>query len=80
MPREARNLLLPRTFLVAMRLQALATLVLVHLKTTFLFEVAHGASELVKGQRAGRERACKARIWPLIITPEKKPELSVASG
>jgi hypothetical protein len=62
MPRWARNLLLPRTFLVAMRLQAFTTLVLVHLKTTFLFKVAHGASELVKGQRAGHASVCKARI------------------
>jgi len=80
MLRSARNLLLPRTFLVAMRLQALTTLVLVHLKTTFLFKVTHGASELVKGQRAGRLHGCKARIWPLFVTPQKKPELSVADG
>jgi hypothetical protein len=39
----ALTLLLPRTLLMAMRLQALATLVLVHLRTTFLFQVTHGA-------------------------------------
>jgi hypothetical protein len=37
------SLLLPRAFLVTMRLQALAALVLVHLQTAFLFQVAHGA-------------------------------------
>ncbi len=38
---ETRNLLLPRTLLMPMRLQAFAALVLVHLQTTFLFEIAH---------------------------------------
>jgi hypothetical protein len=35
------GLLLPRALLVAMRLQALAALMLVHLQPTFLFQVAH---------------------------------------
>jgi|GEM_PF-4229125 len=39
--RKMRNSLLPRTLLVPMRLQALTALVLVHLQTTFLFEIAH---------------------------------------
>ena len=42
----ARNtpmaLLLPRALLVAIRLQSLPALVLVHLQTTLLFQVAHG--------------------------------------
>ncbi len=38
---ETRDLLLPRTLLMPMRLQAFAALVLVHLQTTFLFEIAH---------------------------------------
>jgi hypothetical protein len=36
------GLFLPRTLLVAIRLQALPALVLVHLQSTFLFQVAHG--------------------------------------
>jgi hypothetical protein len=35
-------LLLPGALLVAIRLQALLALMLVHLKTAFLFQVAHG--------------------------------------
>jgi hypothetical protein len=35
-------LLLPRALLVAMGFQALAALVLVHLETTLLFQIAHG--------------------------------------
>ncbi len=38
---QMRNSLLPRALLVAMRLQALTALVLVHLQTTLLFEIAH---------------------------------------
>ena len=38
---KLRNSLLPRALLVAIRLQALPALVLVHLQTTFLFEIAH---------------------------------------
>ena len=34
-------LLLPRALLVAMGFQALAALVLVHLETTLLFQIAH---------------------------------------
>src|SRR5215207_8635529 len=37
--------LLPRTLLVAIRLQALSALVLVHLQTTFLFQISHGDLE-----------------------------------
>jgi hypothetical protein len=33
--------LLPRALLVAIRLQALPALVLIHLQTTFLFQIAH---------------------------------------
>ena len=36
------SLFLPRAFLVAVRLQALAALVLVHLQPAFLLQVAHG--------------------------------------
>jgi hypothetical protein len=35
------DLLLPRALFVAVRLQALSALVLVHLQTTFLFQVTH---------------------------------------
>ena len=37
----ARGLFLPRTLLVPVRLQALPALVLVHLQTAFLLQVAH---------------------------------------
>ena len=40
--RVIARLLLPRALLVAIRFQALAALVLVHLQTAFLFQVAHG--------------------------------------
>jgi hypothetical protein len=36
------RLLLPRALLVAVRFQALSALVLVHLQTTFLFQITHG--------------------------------------
>jgi hypothetical protein len=36
------KLLLPSTLLVAIGLQALSALVLVHLKAAFLFEISHG--------------------------------------
>jgi hypothetical protein len=36
---------LPRALLVAIRLQALPALVLVHLQTALLFQVAHGGGE-----------------------------------
>ena len=36
------HLFLPRTLFVAIRLQALSALMLVHLQTTFLFQVSHG--------------------------------------
>ena len=39
---KARFLFLPSAFLVAIRLQALSALVLVHLQTTLLFQIAHG--------------------------------------
>jgi len=38
---KSRGSLLPRALLVAIRFQALPALVLVHLQTTFLFEIAH---------------------------------------
>jgi hypothetical protein len=38
---KGKRSLLPRTLLMAIRLQALPALVLVHLQTTFLFEIAH---------------------------------------
>jgi hypothetical protein len=37
--------LLPRTLFVAVRLEALPPLVLVHLQTALLFEVSHGFVE-----------------------------------
>ena len=37
-----RRSLLPCPLFVAVRLQALSALVLVHLQTTFLFQIAHG--------------------------------------
>jgi hypothetical protein len=40
--REKTGSLLPRTLLVAVRLQALSALVLVHLQSSFLFQVTHG--------------------------------------
>jgi hypothetical protein len=45
------GLLLPRTLLVAVSLQALTALVLVHLKTTFLFQVAHGVLQKFRFER-----------------------------
>jgi hypothetical protein len=36
-----RDSLLPRALFVAIRLQTLPAFVLVHLQTTFLFEIAH---------------------------------------
>ncbi len=36
------TLLLPRALLVAIRLQAFTTLVLVHLQTALLLEISHG--------------------------------------
>jgi hypothetical protein len=38
---QRRRLFLPGALLVTIRLQALPALVLVHLQTTFLFEIAH---------------------------------------
>jgi hypothetical protein len=38
---RAGDLLLPRALLVAIRLQALPALVLVHLQTSFLFQITH---------------------------------------
>jgi hypothetical protein len=43
---EPWRLLLPRALLVAIGLQALFALVLVHLETAFLFEVTHVVSGL----------------------------------
>ena len=40
-PGRADESLLPRTLLVAIRLQALSALVLVHLETTLLLQIAH---------------------------------------
>ena len=37
-----RGLFLPSALLVSVRLQPLAALVLRHLESTFLFEIAHG--------------------------------------
>ncbi len=53
-----RGLFLPCTLFMAIGLQALAALVLIHLKTTFLFQVTHGA----RYQRGGLKFFCKARI------------------
>lgn len=61
-----RPLLLPRTLLVAIRLQALPALVLVHLQTTFLFQVAHVSVVY----RAVRLRRCKAEFTPLEFAPD----------
>ena len=59
--RQPTRLLLPRTLLVAIRLQALPALVLVHLQAAFLLEVAHGW-KLANGHRAGELSGCPARI------------------
>jgi hypothetical protein len=44
--RQTPNLLLPRALFMAIGLQALFALVLVHLETAFLFEVTHVVSGL----------------------------------
>jgi len=44
---RGRRSLLPSALLVAIRLQALATLVFVHLETALLLEVAHGVKTKV---------------------------------
>jgi hypothetical protein len=44
--KSSRRLLLPSALLVAIGLQALFALVLVHLQTAFLFEVTHVVSGL----------------------------------
>jgi hypothetical protein len=62
--RRNRGSLLPRAFLVAVRLQALSALVLVHLQTTFLFQVAHGDVIFPKAQRASGLSGCKADSTP----------------
>jgi len=46
-----RGSLLPRTLLVAIRLQALSALVFVHLQTALLFQVAHGEGKTVLSAR-----------------------------
>jgi len=60
--RRAARSLLPRALLVAVRLQALAALVLVHLEAALLLQVAHCGKEggTVFLDRAGRPRGCKA--------------------
>jgi hypothetical protein len=58
----ARRSPLPRALLVTVRLQALSALVLVHLQTAFLFQVAHGVCVLVNAHRAQRPSCCPARI------------------
>lgn len=45
MPLECEWLLLPRALFMPIGLQALLTLVLVHLETAFLFEVTHVISD-----------------------------------
>jgi hypothetical protein len=55
--------LLPRAFLVAIRLQALSALVLVHLQTTFLFQIAHG--ELIYGR--GNVRLARRSVKPNLL-------------
>jgi hypothetical protein len=44
--KSSRRLLLPSALLVAIGLQALFALVLIHLQTAFLFEVTHVVSGL----------------------------------
>ena len=44
--KSRRSLLLPSALLVAIGLQALFALVLIHLQTAFLFEVTHVVSGL----------------------------------
>jgi hypothetical protein len=46
--RDDGSLFLPRALLVAVRLQALAALVLVHLQTAFLFQVTHWRSKVLR--------------------------------
>ena len=62
-------LLLPRALLVAIRLQSLPALVLVHLQTTFLFQIAHGDWNFAKDQRAVRSWHCKAEFKPRARAP-----------
>lgn len=69
--RVTARLLLPRTLLVAVRLQALAALVLIHLEAALLLQVAHCRKErrTVFLDRAGRPRGCKA-LSPVGATSE----------
>jgi len=54
--------LLPRALLVAISLQALAALVLVHFQTSFLFQIAHVMFYLAKGHRAAPAWTCKVEF------------------
>ena len=54
------RLFLPRTFLVAVRLEALPAFVFRHLQTSFLLKISHGVSRLMNGQRATALARCKA--------------------
>ena len=73
---QARRSLLPRALFVAIRLQALSALVLVHLQTTFLFQITHGECLLVKAHRAQGPPRCPARI----SGPVKVPRFDALSG
>jgi hypothetical protein len=55
------DLLLPRTLLVAVRLEALPAFVLRHLQTTFLLQVTHGERVIWSGN---------VRVRPRSVQPE----------
>jgi hypothetical protein len=57
---KQERLFLPRTLFMAICLQALPALVLVHFQTTFLFQVAHVVRISGRGHRAPRLAPCKA--------------------
>ena len=47
------RLLLPRAFLVAVRLEALAAFVFRHLQTSFLLKISHGVREWFNRETCG---------------------------
>jgi hypothetical protein len=56
----SETLLLPRTLLVAVGLEALPAFMFRHLQTSFLLKISHGVKRLMKGQRARGLARCKA--------------------
>jgi hypothetical protein len=61
-PIKGPTSLLPRALLVAISLQALAALVLVHFQTSFLFQITHVMFYLAKGDRAAPGWTCKVEF------------------